>query len=68
MVEVPLLIDSAALPNKFFFVGYIDPGTGSILVQFLIAFVVGSAIYFRKFLSKFLSTVRKYFRRPSDEQ
>ena len=44
---------------------YIDPGSGSILLQFLIATVVGAAVYFRKFVANMITVIRnKLFRRP----
>jgi hypothetical protein len=44
---------------------YIDPGSGSILLQFLIATVVGAAIYFRRLIANMIAAIKnKLFRRP----
>ena len=42
--------------GQMIFLGYIDPGTGAMLLQWLLAGVIGATIYFRRF-------VRKVFRR-----
>jgi hypothetical protein len=42
---------------------YIDPGSGSILLQFLFASAVGAAIYFRKFISSIVRAMREQFSR-----
>jgi hypothetical protein len=34
---------------------YVDPGTGSMLLQLLIAGIAGALFYFRKFFAKLLS-------------
>jgi hypothetical protein len=53
-------LDMAAL------LGYIDPGSGSLLLQLLIAGIIGSGVYFRNQVRSMLS----WFRRkasPSEE-
>jgi hypothetical protein len=42
---------------------YIDPGSGSILLQFLLASVVGAVFYFRKFVSSLFRAMREKFSR-----
>jgi hypothetical protein len=42
---------------------YIDPGSGSILLQFLFASAVGAVIYFRKFVGTFFRSMREKFSR-----
>jgi hypothetical protein len=59
MYELPLLIKSSEA-GRFLFAGYIDPGTGSILIQYLIAAMLGGAVYFRKFLLRFFSSLKKF--------
>jgi len=50
---------------KIFFL-YIDPGSGSYLVQLIIASVLGVAIYFRNFISR----IRSFFtrRKPGEKR
>ena len=38
---------------------YLDPGTGSLLVQFLLGAIVGSGVWFRKHV---IATVARLFR------
>jgi hypothetical protein len=42
---------------------YIDPGSGSILLQFLFASAVGAAIYFRKLIGSLFRSMREKFSR-----
>ena len=44
---------------------YIDPGSGSILLQFLIATVVGAAIYFRRFVANIITAIKNKLSRRS---
>ena len=43
---------------------YIDPGSGSYLVQVIIAAVLGAAFYFRNFLAK----IKSFFTRRKPDQ
>jgi hypothetical protein len=36
---------------------YIDPGTGAMLLQWLLAGVIGASFYFRRFVSKVLRRI-----------
>ena len=38
--------------------GYIDPGSGSLVVQALIAGLVAAPIFFRRQISRFVGTLR----------
>lgn len=38
---------------------YIDPGSGSLIVQMIVAGVVGALFYFRKALNSFFSLFRR---------
>lgn len=40
-----------------YLVAYIDPGTGGVILQLIIATIVGAGFYFRKALSKVMSAV-----------
>ena len=40
---------------------YVDPGTGSMLLQWIIALVLGSGLYFRR-------TIARLFRRRGKEE
>lgn|GEM_PF-3009642 len=39
-------------------IAYIDPGSGSLLLQFLLAGVVGSAVFFRNQVAGLVSWIR----------
>jgi uncharacterized membrane protein YciS (DUF1049 family) len=39
--------------------GYIDPGTGSLIVQAIIGFVVGGAFFFRNFFRKLATKIKR---------
>ncbi len=65
MIEIPLFINKAVSTNSFIIFAYIDPGSGSIILQFLIATLVGATFYFRRFISNVIHLIRdKYFRKP----
>jgi len=50
--------------TNFIVFAYIDPGSGSILLQFLIATLVGAAFYFRRFITTLIHSIRnKLFRK-----
>ena len=46
---------------------YIDPGSGSIILQLLIASVVGAAFYLRKFIANIVRQIRDRLFRKSNE-
>jgi hypothetical protein len=48
---------------NFIIFTYIDPGSGSILLQFLFASAVGAVIYFRKFIGGIVRSMREKFSR-----
>ena len=63
MFETPIIITKLGSIYSIIVFAYIDPGSGSILLQFLIATIVGAAFYFRKFISKNITLIRdKLFR------
>jgi len=65
MSEIPLFIIKEGPLNNFIVFAYIDPGSGSILLQFLIATLVGAAFYFRKLISNLIHLIRdKLLRKP----
>ena len=65
MVEIPLTIIKEGPLSNFIIFAYIDPGTGSIILQFLIATLVGASFYFRRFISNVIHLIRnKLFRKP----
>lgn len=49
------------------FIAYLDPGTGSLLIQLLLGAIVGSGVWFRKYV---IATVARLFRfgRESPEE
>ena len=64
MIEFANLVDitanSSATPLIF---AYIDPGTGSILLQYLIAGLIGGAFYFRRFIAKIFKSISNLFKK-----
>lgn len=64
MIELVSLLDitnnSSATPIIF---AYIDPGTGSILLQYLIAGLIGGAFYFRRFIGKIFKSIFNLFKK-----
>lgn len=51
--------------GNYLVIGYIDPGTGSLLLQTLIAGILGLLYYFRAALKKIASWL---FRRRNDKE
>ena len=49
------------------FLGYIDPGLGSLLIQLLIAGIVGTGFYFRKAISHLFHIFKPTRRDPKEE-
>ncbi len=47
---------------------YIDPGSGSMFFQILIATGIGSIIAFRKFILHVATTIRTSFKRSSSDE
>ena len=64
MVEFANLLDitanSSATPIIF---AYIDPGTGSILLQYLIAALIGGSFFLRKFIGKIFKSIFNLFKK-----
>jgi len=60
MLSVMLMIDS---PSLFNIVGYIDPGSGSLIIQIIIGALVGVGItmkiYWFKFKAMFSGIIKK---------
>ena len=64
MTSLFLAIPQEGLWVIFIALAYIDPGSGSILLQFLIATVVGTVFYFRRFFAHIVHLIRdKLFRK-----
>jgi len=68
MDKISLINESVKLSNNLLIVGYIDPGTGSLLFQFLIAALIGCIFYFRNLFFKIIKKVRKFFSFKSNDQ
>ena len=65
MIELPFFVTKECPLSSFIIFAYIDPGSGSIILQFLIATLVGAAFYFRRFFSNVIHLIRdKLFRKP----
>ncbi len=65
MIEAPLFIIKDGPLTNFIVFAYIDPGSGSIILQFLIATLVGAAFYFRRFVTNLIHLIRdKLLRKP----
>ncbi len=41
-------------------IAYIDPGVGTMIVQFIAAFFVGSALYFQRFFGRVIRFVFRF--------
>jgi len=65
MIELSFFVPKEYPLSNFIVFAYIDPGSGSIILQFLIATLVGAAFYFRRFFSNVIHLIRdKLFRKP----
>jgi hypothetical protein len=60
---ISLFHRSSIIEGIFF--AYIDPGSGSILLQFLFASAVGALIYFRKFVGAIVRSLREKISRKA---
>ena len=65
MLETPLIITKIGSIYSFLVIAYIDPGTGSILLQFLIATLIGAAFYFRRLITNIIHSIRNTLFRKS---
>jgi len=57
--SIVIIIIIAIMPNLIY--GYMDPGTWSYLISFLIAFFAGSIIYIKSFWIKIKFLIKKLF-------
>ena len=65
MTDILLSIPQETIWLSFIAFAYIDPGSGSIIVQLLIASLVGTAFYLRKFFANLARLIRdRLFRKP----
>jgi len=65
MIIIPLSIIKEVHFSNFIVFAYIDPGSGSIILQFLIATLVGAVFYFRRFITNVIHLIRnKLLRKP----
>ena len=63
MVVISLFITKAVPSSNFIVFAYIDPGSGSILLQFLIATLVGATFYFRRLIASIIQSIRNKLQR-----
>jgi hypothetical protein len=63
MIEAPLFIFKEELLNNPIVFAYIDPGSGSIILQLLIATLVGAAFYLRRVIYNVIRWIRDKLRR-----
>ena len=63
MLEITNLLDPLQMP---IIIGYIDPGSGSIIVQGLIAGLIGTSYYFRNFFVSIYNKIRNSSKSPGD--
>ncbi len=54
-------------PTAFHFIAYLDPGTGSLIVQFLLGAVVGTGVWFRKHVIATVAGLFRFGRKGSGE-
>jgi len=45
--------------NNFFTILYIDPGTGSLILQVILAGIIAFSLFFRRFWNKLFGWMRK---------
>jgi len=48
---------------KRIILAYLDPGTGSMILQLLIAFLVGSFFILKNFWKRVISAIKGFFKR-----
>ena len=65
MIELPFFITKEGPLSSFIVFAYIDPGSGSIILQFLIATLVGAAFYFRRVIANVINLIREKLLRKS---
>lgn len=63
MITTLLSITQDAHLSTFVLFAYIDPGSGSILLQFLIATLVGATFYFRRLIANIIQSIRNKLQR-----
>ncbi len=63
MIAILLTITKECPLSNFIVFAYIDPGSGSILLQFLIATLVGAAFYFRRLIANIIQSIRNKLQR-----
>jgi hypothetical protein len=54
------------LLNPVGLLAYIEPGGGSMVIQVLLATVLGSAIFLRRKIMDFIGMVKNIFKRKTD--
>lgn len=64
VLEVILLLSLVSATEAF---AYVDPGSGSMLIQILVTGVVGVVFYLRKFLARFLPPFSRKKTQDQDE-
>lgn len=65
MIYISPAIPQESIWVNFIVFAYIDPGSGSIILQLLIASVVGAAFYLRRFIANIVRQVRDRLFRKS---
>ena len=63
MIAILLTITKECPLSNLIVFAYIDPGSGSILLQFLIATLVGAAFYFRRLIANIIQSIRNKLQR-----
>jgi hypothetical protein len=63
-----VLFLSLAVQTISFHILYIDPGTGSLLLQLIAGGLIASAVFFKKTWYSFLSIFRKKPSEPENEE
>ena len=63
MIELSFFVPKEGPLSSFIVFAYIDPGSGSIILQFLIATLVGAAFYFRRLIASIIQSIRNKLQR-----
>ena len=65
-----LILLLCGVPSEVY--GYFDPGTGSLIIQAIIAFIAGSILFFKRlwleFYLKLMNFISKFRKKNSDNE
>jgi nucleoside permease NupC len=65
-ISIIVLLCLLIFPDRAY--AYVDPGTGSIIIQFLLGFIVVGAVLLKVFWNRVLNFVKRLFKRNSKNE